>query len=361
LSLPRGQLEFTGTQRFQVLRRLGAGGMGVVYEALDRERRSRVALKTVRDLDGEDLLRLKNEFRALQDLHHPNLVSLGELFEADGRWFFTMELVEGVSFLQYVRPGSGEPVAGTARSDSNVSPSAATWRASPAQKLWDASVAPSAGFDEGRLRDAPGQLARAVCAAHAAGKVHRDVKPSNLLVTPDGRLVLLDFGLVTATAPGDQSSAVHAAGTVEYMAPEQAASLRVGPEADWYGVGVVLHQALTGSVPFRGAPLAVMLTKQTAAPTPPRALCPEVPPDLDALCVALLRADPRARPAAPEVLRCLGAPAEVAPAVSAAVPLPAPPFVGRGAELGALRAAFAASRAGVAVATAGRAGPRTRA
>src|SRR5262245_7275217 len=92
------------TRRFEVVRVLGAGGMGVVYEAIDKERKSRVALKTLRTLEAEALLRFKREFRALSDIQHPNLVSLGELLEENGQIFFTMELVEGVEFIEYVRP-----------------------------------------------------------------------------------------------------------------------------------------------------------------------------------------------------------------------------------------------------------------
>src|SRR5262245_13852089 len=87
------------TRRFEVLRVLGTGGMGVVYEALDRERKTRIALKTLRTRAAEGLIRFKREFRALSDIHHPNLVSLGELIEEDGQLFFTMELVEGVDFI----------------------------------------------------------------------------------------------------------------------------------------------------------------------------------------------------------------------------------------------------------------------
>src|SRR5580692_8272182 len=94
--------EFSGNDRFSIIRLLGAGGMGVVYEALDRERDTRVALKTLRNLNAEGVFRFKNEFRALQDVQHPNLVSLDELIEDEGRWFLTMELVEGADFLGYV-------------------------------------------------------------------------------------------------------------------------------------------------------------------------------------------------------------------------------------------------------------------
>ncbi|MBI5479227.1 MAG: AAA family ATPase [Deltaproteobacteria bacterium] len=345
-----GAADFPGTKRFEVIRRLGAGGMGVVYEALDRERNCRVALKTVRDLGGEDLLRLKNEFRALQDLQHPNLVSLGELLEEGGRWFFTMELVEGVNFIEHVRPGAGPAAGSVPKTDSNVSPSAETWRASPAQKLWDAAATAKATFDENRLRAALAQLARALAVAHAAGKIHRDIKPSNILVTREDRVVLLDFGLVTGVAPSDQSTAMHPVGTADYMAPEQAASKRVGPEADWYSVGVVLYQALTGRLPFAGAPLEVMLKKHQANPEPPSAVCPSVPPDLSSLCMDLLHFDPRTRPTTAEVLVRLGAEGEPDRVSSGASFTQTPPFVGRQPELQALHEAFDASRKGTAVA-----------
>src|SRR5262245_46575584 len=90
--------------RFHRIRRLGAGGMGVVYEAVDRERDTRVALKTMLEPSPKNLLRLKHEFRALAELSHPNLVQLGELVSEDGEWFFTMELVDGVDFVCWARP-----------------------------------------------------------------------------------------------------------------------------------------------------------------------------------------------------------------------------------------------------------------
>src|SRR5262249_28109729 len=99
-----GELEFRGTRRFEILRRLGAGGMGVVYEAIDREKSTHVALKTLRHMNPEGVFRFKNEFRALQDVQHPNLVSLDELIEEEGQWFLTMELVNGCDFLAFVRP-----------------------------------------------------------------------------------------------------------------------------------------------------------------------------------------------------------------------------------------------------------------
>src|SRR5258708_18944049 len=88
-------VDFAGTTRFEIMRCLGAGGMGVVYEALDRERNVRVALKTLRAMSADTLLLFKSEFREFQNLQHPNLVSVGELFSDEGEWFFTMELIDG--------------------------------------------------------------------------------------------------------------------------------------------------------------------------------------------------------------------------------------------------------------------------
>src|SRR5262245_52011162 len=201
MSSERARSKVVGARRFEILRALGEGGMGVVYEAIDRETRRKVALKTLRSLDAAAVLRFKNEFRSLQDIEHPNLVGLGELFEEDGQLFFTMELVQGTPFVDFVRPASpialdGEPSTSGADgvSDTTVTRSNTvrrTTRSTPPAK-----DPPAACFDEARLRDAFGQLARGIHALHRARKVHRDIKPSNVLVTAAGRVVVLDFGLV---------------------------------------------------------------------------------------------------------------------------------------------------------------------
>jgi serine/threonine protein kinase len=364
------ELEFRSTGRFEVVRRLGEGGMGVVYEAYDRERQSRVALKTLRTLSAEGILRFKNEFRALQDLTHPNLCGLGELISDGGQWFFTMELIDGVDLLSWVRPGVHRGVPATAglsemhdtqvelqertfsdgpqqwlnQSALGPSPSADTLRAATTQRRLDRlDRAGRPPLDVARLRAALLSLGRAVSALHAAGVVHRDIKPTNVLVDGNGRVVLLDFGLATSGArPGE--SDVRVVGTADYMAPEQASGRKVGPEADWYSVGVVLYEALTGGVPFAGAPLEVLLQKQGREPLPPRALAQETPPDLDALCVGLLRRDPRERYGAKKLIERLGRDVPVE------LHAPAAPreahFVGRSAELAALEAAYERARAG---------------
>src|SRR2546423_1232587 len=104
MALPHTEGTFAGTQRFQVQRLIGRGATGEVYEALDRQHQTRVALKLLTALSPRALLRFKNDFRSLRDIDHPNVVSFGELLEEAGRFFFTMEFIEGVDFLAYVRP-----------------------------------------------------------------------------------------------------------------------------------------------------------------------------------------------------------------------------------------------------------------
>jgi len=340
---------FRGTARFRVTRQLGAGGMGVVYEAVDSEHGDRkVAVKVLRTRDAESLMRLKREFRALTDVRHPNLVAIYELF-ADGEvWFFTLELVEGVDFLAWLRPHddvSGE--AQTTKVPLPISPSPRTRGEGQGGGLagqgTTATASPVPALDLPRLRAAFRQLAQGVAFLHSQGRIHRDLKPSNVLVTAEGRVVILDFGLV-AELEGEgslgegQGQAI--VGTAIYMSPEQATSGPVTGASDWYAVGVMLFQALTGRVPFDGPPVQVMLEKQRRPAPAPRDLVPGVPAELDALCVALLRQSPAERPGVSEILSALG------------VDAPPPPrrvetdFIGREAELETLRQSLALSRGG---------------
>src|SRR5262249_39150679 len=142
-----------------------------------------------------------------------------------------------------------------------------------------------------------------------AGKLHRDIKPSNVLVTDEGRVVILDFGLVTETAQqGFQQSRENIAGTPAYMAPEQGAGLDTTEDCDWYSVGVILIKALTGRFPFSGNLFAQALEKQKSEAPPPCTFASDLPPDLESLCVDLLRRLPEERPSGREVVRRLSGP-----------------------------------------------------
>jgi hypothetical protein len=262
---------FVGTERFELIRRLGEGGFGTVYEALDRKRSTRVALKLLRHAEGTTLYRFKREFRALADISHPNLVALDELLTDGPHWFFTMELVRGVPMVEY------------------------------------------AGADEARLRRVLPQLVEALNAIHRAGIIHCDIKPSNVLVTTEGRVVVLDFGLVSerpAIALADDSVDLSrdefvVLGTPAYMAPEQATTQAVTAAADWYGVGVMLYQALTGELPFSGSHLDVIAAKRRGRPRPPGELNPAAAGDLARLAMRLLHPTPTKRPSGKAILQSI--------------------------------------------------------
>jgi serine/threonine protein kinase len=201
--------------------------MGVVYQAYDRKRRHMVALKTMQGVEASELYRFKAEFRTLAGLTHPNLVTLYELVAEGGLWFFTMELLEGVSFLAHVR--SAVSPAGT-RDPTDLMISRA--REQPA-----AATHPPPGLTPlqlGRLRATLRQLAAGVHALHQAGKLHRDIKPGNVLVTRQGHVVLLDFGLAADLDRSGEHLSLQPRllGTLAYMAPEQAACRPVSPASD---------------------------------------------------------------------------------------------------------------------------------
>jgi tetratricopeptide (TPR) repeat protein len=292
--------------------------MGVVYLALDHDHQAHVALKTIARMSAASLLRFKNEFRALADVVHPNLVRLFELLGDETTWFFTMEYVDGVSFSDYVRPrGDTVPAA-------------------------DGRGATSHGVDIDRLRMTLPQLVEAVATIHAAGKLHRDLKPSNVLVTRDnGRVAVLDFGLVTEIeAPVWASNPLGIAGTVAFMSPEQARGDRLTESSDWYGVGVILYQALTGRLPIDGPDLGeVLARKQNADPESPQHLDPTLPGDLSGLCLELLDRAPHRRPDGREILRRLERRSVVRHGEQV-------PFVGRDRHLAVLHHALREVRTG---------------
>ena len=196
-------------------------------------------------------------------------------------------------------------------------------------------------LDLARLRAVLPQLVAALTALHDAGHVHCDVKPSNVLVSDDGRLVLLDFGLVAARQASDRLHDVGLEGTPAFMAPEQIEGERVGPAADWYAVGAMLFVALTGRLPFEGAHDEILSRKLTDEAPSPRDRAPDAPGDLCDLCEALLHTEATQRPTVEEIRGRLGIAGDdqsssgrLASAEVATV------FVGREHEIQVLAAAF---------------------
>lgn len=312
--------------RFRIRRLIGEGGMGVVFEAYDELRRSVVAIKTLSWLDSSSVYRLKNEFRSLADMNHPNLCRLYELFSDEG-WFFSMELVEGERFNDWVRPNGR--------------------------------------LDELRLRAGLKQLLQGVLAIHRTGMLHRDLKSSNVLVEKGGRVVILDFGLVMdwhAGAARRTSVEVGFSGTPGYMSPEQtwsAANVAPTTASDLYAIGSILFIALTGRLPFEGLLDDVLELKRHQAAPRVHSVCPDAPQDLAELCDALLQRDPAARPDAAQLQAALdradvGAQARTVPVLESG-PAQADPagmspradlLLGRESEMAALHAAHASMLAG---------------
>jgi serine/threonine protein kinase len=338
---------FKGDDRFTIRRRLGTGAMGVVYEAYDALTRETVALKTIKHAKASAIYRLKNEFRSLADISHPNLVSLFELFIQGNVCFFTMELVEGVDFVSYT---VGQTNSREHEAFETVTRSFAVSEVPPGEHLSSSSMSPGfplqasppralATFE--KLYATLPQLAAGLCALHEGGKLHRDIKPSNILVSRQGRVVILDFGLATPAEPEGTPITQGFFGTPAYVSPEQASDKALAPASDWYSVGVTLYQALTGRFPFDGSFLEVMNKKQYEIPVAPSRIVAGVPKDLDELCLALLNPEPAARPSGRQVLSLFSSPVLEAAAVRSS-----PSLVGRERHLATLRKAFDAVKGG---------------
>jgi len=310
----------TQSKRFEQRAQLGSGTFGTVYEVFDHHRGHTVALKRLHKVNPEALLRFKKEFRSLADVSHRNLISLYELFESDGDWFFSMELIRGFDLVKHLRrnlpdfggdgteessttsvlPDSAasaqvDVLAGTAVADPSLL-AAPTGKHIPVQVQAQAQALP----DTERLQDRFAQLAIGLSALHDRDFLHCDLKPANILVDSDGRVVLLDFGLLTKLDHRHVSNKI--AGTPLYMAPEQWLGDPPSTSSDWYSFGVILYEALLGVLPHRGKLLELMAAKTQIPVEPLRLLNPNIPEHLDNLCLELLNIAPARRPDAREIL-----------------------------------------------------------
>jgi hypothetical protein len=243
--------------RYRLESVLGSGGEGVVYRAFDGRRQQPVAVKVLHVDDPSAVPLLKREFRFLRDLIHPALVPLHELVVDRELSFYSMGLITGHDFL----------------------------------------VASSAEID---LRRHLLQLAEVLAFLHGTDRVHRDVKPSNVLVKEGGQVVLLDFGIgLKLGARSEDSTAI--VGTPRYLAPEVLEFKGASPESDAYSVGIMLFEALTGTHPELSGRTELGRHERPS----PRSLCPEVPRDLDEICQALLARNPAERLDLPGLVRAL--------------------------------------------------------
>src|SRR5256712_5204970 len=321
----RGRL--LGGGRFIIKGRLGKGAFGTVYEAYDRQRDAHLAIKRVHGLDIGSTYDVKKEFRVLADVCHPNLVTLSDLFADGDASFIAMELVRGVDFLSYLWRRGKDAAADRHIVDGKRRHRISDWK---------------------RLERAVSQLVRALCYLHEHGKLHRDVKPTNVLVTPDGRLKVLDFGLTTDVVPEVMGESIRIRGTPAYVAPEQAAWKAASEASDWYSVGVMLFEAITGERPFNGGFLQVLEAKQREDARPLSALCSDIPEPLDTLCRDLLDRRPERRPTDAEVVARLEQiwPPSTTTVKTRPMRRERAPFIGRVEQLAVLDRAFEAAMIG---------------
>lgn len=261
-------------QRFEILSVLGAGGMGIVYKARDRELDDLVALKMLkRDLWGDrsQLDRLKSELKLARKITHPNVLRTYDFGDIDGVPYISMEYVRGVTLRYMLDQTRRLPY--------------------------------SAGL---RLAK---QLCGGLAAAHAVGVLHRDIKPENLILEPTGNAKLMDFGIarpIDRMAPG-QTQAGFIVGTPQYLAPEILQGKEADPRADIYACGIVLYEIFAGGLPFEGpTAMDIMVKHLREEPAPPSARWREIPPALEAAILRCLKKDPDQRyRAVSELLRDL--------------------------------------------------------
>jgi eukaryotic-like serine/threonine-protein kinase len=237
--------------RYEVGPLLGAGGMAEVYEGHDRLLARRVAIKVLQSQyvrDQSFLLRFKREAQAAASLSHPNVVAVYDTGSENGTHFIVMEYVEGRTLKDVVRQEG---------------------------PLYPARVA-----------EICADVSAALVAAHARGLIHRDIKPGNVMLTPDGKVKVMDFGIARATTSETITQTAAVIGTAQYISPEQAQGQTVDYRSDLYSLGCCLYEMLTGTVPFTGAtPVAIAYRHVREDPTPPRMLNPDVPPPLEAICL----------------------------------------------------------------------------
>ena len=247
--------------RFKIIGEIGRGGMGVVYKAIQISLNRTVALKmlpTQMALSQEFRERFEREARILARLNHKNIVHIYDLEELKGAYFIVMEYIEGESLAKII-----------------------------------ASRAP---LPTSFIKKVAMGVTSALSAAHKAGIIHRDIKPENVMIDSYGEVKVMDFGIARAADQTCKTRSGIRLGTPEYMSPEQAKGLQVGPPSDLYSLGIVLYEMACGKVPFTGEDsLGIALKHIQEEPAPPSSLNPRIDADLEKVILKSLEKEPSSR------------------------------------------------------------------
>ncbi len=247
--------------RYELGHQIGSGGMASVYLAYDTVLDREVAVKVLADRFAADqafVERFRREASAAAGLNHPNIVAVYDRGEAEDTYYIVMEYLSGPDLKKVIRD----------------------------QGPLDPAVAVDNAL----------QILSALTAAHAAGIIHRDIKPQNVMVGEDGRLRVADFGIARADADQQMTEAGSVIGTAQYLSPEQAQGEETTAASDTYAVGIVLYEMLTGRVPFDGdRPVTVAMKQINEPPVPPRVFAQDIPPALDAVVMKALSKRPEDR------------------------------------------------------------------
>ncbi len=247
--------------RYEILEEVGNGGMAVVYKAKDFDTGAIVAVKILREeyLDNEEFCRrFRNESRAIALLNHPNIVKIFDVCNSPSLQYIVMEYIDGISLKDYIEQ----------------------------QRV--VRVKEAVHFTT--------QILRALMHAHSKGIVHRDIKPQNIMLLPNGRIKVTDFGIARLITSQTSTMTDKAIGSVHYIAPEQARGAVTDARADLYSVGVMLYEMLTGKLPFEAnSAVSVAVMQLQADPKMPRQINPNIPVGLEEITIQAMQKDPNAR------------------------------------------------------------------
>ena len=244
--------------RYEILERIGIGGMAVVYKGRDHRLNRLVAIKILKEelaQDAEFRRRFHDESQAVAMLSHPNIMAVYDVSHTAELDYIVMELLDGITLKQYMQKKGGK----------------LAWR----EALHFIT-----------------QIMKALSHAHSRGIIHRDIKPHNVMVLRDGSLKVADFGIARLTSAAQATLTQEALGSVHYISPEQARGSHIDARSDIYSAGVVLYEMITGRLPYEGdSPVAVAIQHINSIPLSPREIDPEIPEALEAITMKAMASD----------------------------------------------------------------------